>query len=137
MDAQLVTKVMEAWHDARGSADDELRRLLREVADPTSWAVLDGPRVALLFDDQRVMFVTAPTEDRVMATCRRFPKDTEITSEAGDWKQRLHTNGQLRHWTFNSPDAEPLKITGWGAQNECDQREKFARALADACGWPF
>jgi hypothetical protein len=134
---------MEGWVDAGGQSDRELRRFLHDqISDPEAWAVLDGPKVALLFDNRTVLVVTA-AEDDVKAALWHFPEGTEVVSESGKGEERCHTQGKLTHWTFDRPDAEPLKVTGWDAPpvnnrpRQPDQPEQLARALASACGWPF
>lgn len=135
---KYLSEIMDAWRDADGSADKELRGFLRNrISKPKSWAVLDGdPKLALLFGDRRVMFITA-AEDKVLAICRLFPEDTIVAYEPGNWEDRHHESGRLSHWTFDPPKGEPLKITGWKARDWTDRREEFARALATMCGWPF
>jgi hypothetical protein len=105
------------------------------VPPPSAAAAItppDGrPRIAALADGglYLVWAVQGSASVREAARCRRLPLRPEST--AVEVSQRQDPDAVVRHWWFEV-DEEPLVFR----TNGYDDAERFARALAQALGWP-
>jgi hypothetical protein len=116
-------------------ATQAVAEALALVPSPTMAAAItapDGrPRIAALAGGALylVWAVQGSASVREAARCRRLPLRPEST--AVEVSQRQDPDAVVRHWWFEV-DEEPLvfRTTGY------DDPERFARALAQALGWP-
>lgn len=116
-------------------AIDALREALTLVPAPGAAAAITGvdgrPRVAALAGGAVFLAWAVPGSASVRdaARCRRIPLDPATT--AVELSERRDSGAVVRHWWFELED-EPLVFRTDGD----DEPERFARALAEALGWP-
>ena len=116
-------------------AIDAVREALVLVPDPDAAAAITGidgrPRVAALSGGALFLAWAVPgsASVREAARCRRIPLDP--TRTAVELSERRDPGAVVRHWWFEL-EEEPLVFRTDGD----DEPERFARALADALGWP-
>ena len=142
MEPARAAALIEAWtachvmveppsRDAAVAVTDALAL----VPEPDAAAAITGrdgrPRIAALSGAALyvVWAVAGSASVREAAHCRRLPLRPERT--AVEVSQRQDPDAVVRHWWFEV-DEEPLVFRTTGD----DDAERFARALAQALGWP-
>ena len=106
------------------------------VPEPDAAAAITGrdgrPRIAVLAGGAALRRLgrgrarRACARPRAAAACRSSPATTAI-----ELSQRRDPGAVVRHWWFEL-DEDPLVFRTTGE----DESERFARALAEALGWP-
>ena len=137
--AAALTRAWTALHVTVEPPSPDATRAVTEalalVPDPRAAAAVSGPdgrpRIAALAGDALyvVWAVAGSASVREAARCRRLPLRPEST--AVEVSQRQDPGAVVRHWWFEV-DEEPLVFRTTGE----DDAERFARALAQALGWP-
>ncbi len=113
-----------------------LREALALVPEPDAAAAITGvdgrPRVAALAGGALYLAWAMPgsVSVREAARCRRVP--LEPARMAVELSERRESGAVVRHWWFEVEQDAPLIFRTDGD----DEPERFARALAEALGWP-
>lgn len=138
MNSDQRNDILTEWHDNGGLGDDPLKIYLkREVPDVEAWAVLKGTpfRLGLLLGSR--LTLVSVDDDKVKADSHHVSEEAKVSFQQGDRKPRDRIGGVARHWAFDVLGVnESLEVEGWwGDDGLPDHNERFARKLADACGW--
>jgi hypothetical protein len=134
MDEADVNAAIELWK--REAATDlpweTVRRALRALPTPHSYAVSDDGTALLVLAPTDVLFTVSASGGKVTVQSRPLAADRLIVS--AEWSGPRET-----HWTFRrAGEAEPTEPwqTLRGSPDETpDARERFARAIAERAGW--
>jgi hypothetical protein len=142
MEPDRAAELSDAWvgrhvtvEPPSSDAREAVGAALALVPEPDAAAAITGvdgrPRIAALAQDAvyLVWAVQGSASVREAARCRRIPLRPNAT--AVEVSQRHDPDAVVRHWWFEL-EEDPLVFRTTGN----DPPERFARALANALGWP-
>jgi hypothetical protein len=147
-----VLNILRAWEAANAGAGqrfdwDSARRISQLLPGSGVWAISEDARALFALVDRQVLFLVALSDKGAPSITRRPLRGDRIivTVEIGAPISTLDGTVRETDWTFryidsDSPAEQWQHLTGSVivdrlGHERTDQREAFARSLAEQAGW--